>query len=203
MREQARLLNAWEAAFAGVEVSRELVVVDRAAHVIARGGVAQVDVLHASVVEHDGVYLAARGDEDLRVLLALGLSLTSDVGGQVGVLHSFEQALPLLGTHQLLEFSLGEDAVEVGHEFFRRVVVLAGRHQGALWTPVVQEHVSLQVHGLSGQLLKALLLHQLPHLLLRHLVALRSQLLLVGVQPLPIVVLLVLTDNLVQREQLL
>ena len=57
------------------------------------------------------------------------------------------ETLALLGAQMTFEVVRGYDAPRAREQVLLRLIVLARRHEGALWAPLVVEQVALEVHG--------------------------------------------------------
>ena len=95
---------------------------------------------------------------------------------------SLDYNLPLLGREILLETRLKHHVSPVLDHLLWTSVMLAGWLQRALRTPVVYEHVALQVDRSLLELVESLLLQLLPDLLLTQIRSLVNQISLLSVQ---------------------
>ena len=94
---------------------------------------------------------------------------------------SHHETLAFLRTQMAPEVVRGDEGSRIRQQLLQRLVVLARRHQRALWAALVEEEVTLKVDGRVLQLLEALALEKMPHLLLGHVFALSKELTLVFV----------------------
>ena len=100
----------------------------------------------------------------------------------MGLSNGLVQSLSLLGRQSLLETLRSYHHLGRLQHLFFGVVVSARRYKGADRAPHVEDHVSLQVDSALFELVKPLLLKQLPHLLFRDVLAFPQQSSLILVQ---------------------
>lgn len=92
------------------------------------------------------------------------------------------QAPDLLRAHVLLELLRMDKFLGIHHDLLGALVVFAWRMKCALWTPLVENHISLQVNCRLLKLIEPFGFKQVPHLLLSDLIALLDQLSLVLIE---------------------